>query len=108
MHQGLRVAALVIGAGLMAGCASGDAPAASNAVDGRRVFFTQCHGCHTVGVAGTPIAPDLSRIGARLGRDEIERRLRDPRTHKPTARMPKLDLSEPEIQALTTYLSGLR
>ena len=108
MRQGFWVAALMIGAGLMASCASGAAPAAGDAVDGRQVFFTQCHGCHTVGVAGTPIAPDLSRIGTRLSRDEIERRLRDPRTHQPTARMPKLDLSEPEIQALTVYLSGLR
>ena len=108
MLHGLRVAGLVICAGLVAACASGGSGNSTDAVDGRQVFFTQCHGCHTLGVAGTPIAPDLSRIGARLSRDEIERRLRDPRTHKPTARMPQLDLSETEIGALATYLSGLR
>jgi mono/diheme cytochrome c family protein len=109
MRHGFRVAGFIVGAGLMAGCASGaPSPATSEPVDGREVFFTQCYGCHTLGVAGTPIAPDLSRIGARLSRDEIERRLRDPRTHKPTARMPQLDLSEAEIGALATYLSELR
>lgn len=102
------MAGLIIAAGLMVSCASGGSRDTSDAVDGRQVFFTQCHGCHTLGVAGTPIAPDLSRIGARLSRDEIERRLRDPRTHKPTARMPQLDLSEAEIGALATYLSELR
>lgn len=109
MLHGFRVIGLIICAGLMAACASSrGAQNPTDTVEGRQVFFTQCYGCHTLGVAGTPIAPDLSRIGARLSRDEIERRLRDPRTHKPTARMPQLDLSEAEIGALATYLSELR
>jgi len=113
MVTGLRIVVLTVCAVLMAGCGGGSArPAsarpASEAPAGREIFFTQCYGCHTLGAAGTPIAPDLSRIGARLSRDEIERRLRDPRTHKPTARMPKLDLDAAEIDALATYLSELR
>lgn len=109
MLRGIRVAGLIIWAGSMAACTStGGSPIPTDAVDGRQVFFTQCYGCHTLGAAGTPIAPDLSHIGARLSRDEIERRLRDPRTHKQAARMPKLDLSEAEIGALATYLSELR
>jgi mono/diheme cytochrome c family protein len=108
MRQGLRAAGLTVLAVLVAACASGDRQDAGEAADGRQVFLTQCYGCHTLGAAGTPIAPDLSRIGARLDRAEIERRLRDPRTHKPTARMPQLGLSEAEIRALATYLSELR
>ena len=47
-------------------------------------------------------------IACRRSPEDIERRLRDPRTHKPDARMPKLNLSEAEVQALATYLSELR
>jgi mono/diheme cytochrome c family protein len=114
MVLAFRVVALTAGAALMVACASGrsqttsDVPAGSPVGSGREIFFTQCYGCHTLGGAGTPIAPDLSRVGNRLSREEIERRLRDPRTHKPDARMPKLDLSEAEVQALATYLSELR
>lgn len=103
-----RMAGLTVCAVLMAACGSGRPQPAGDVPAGREIFLTQCYGCHTLGGAGTPIAPDLSRVGARLSRDEIERRLRDPRTHKPTARMPKLDLSAAEIQALATYLSELR
>ncbi len=105
---GFRVVVLTAGAVLLVACASGHSQATSDVPDGRKLFFTHCYGCHTLGGAGTPIAPDLSRVGARLSRDEIERRLRDPRTHEPTARMPKLKLSEAEVQALASYLSELR
>jgi len=103
-----RIFGLTVCAMLMAACGSGRSQPVSDVPTGREVFLTQCYGCHTLGAAGTPIAPDLSRVGARLSRDEIERRLRDPRTHKPTARMPKLDLTAAEIRALATYLSELR
>jgi mono/diheme cytochrome c family protein len=108
MVLAFRVVALTAGTMLMVACASGRPQTTSDVPSGREIFFSQCYGCHTLGGAGTPIAPDLSRVGARLSREEIERRLRDPRTHKPDARMPKLDLSEAEVQALATYLSELR
>ena len=109
MVLAFRAVALTAGAALMVACASGRSETTTSDVQsGREIFFTQCHGCHTLGGAGTPIAPDLSHVGARLSREDIERRLRDPRTHKPDARMPKLNLSEAEVQALATYLSELR
>jgi mono/diheme cytochrome c family protein len=108
MNLGFRILGLTVGAALLAACGSGHAQPAGSAPTGRQVFLTHCYGCHTLGAAGTPIAPDLSRVGARLSRDAIERRLRDPRTHEAAARMPKLDLSAAEIQALATYLSELR
>ena len=53
---------------------------------GRSVFFEQgCYGCHTLGAVGTPIAPDLSRVGAKYSRSWLEGWLRDPATQKPTA-----------------------
>jgi mono/diheme cytochrome c family protein len=76
---------------------------------GRTVFFSQgCYGCHRVGVAGTPIANDLSQVGRKYTDAEIAQWLRDPASQKPTAHMPRLALTEDEIRALAAYLGALR
>jgi len=76
---------------------------------GRMVFFSQgCYGCHRVGVAGTPIANDLSHVGRKYDTSYLVRWLRDPAQQKPSAHMPRLALTEDEIQALAAYLSSLR
>ena len=75
---------------------------------GRTVFRDQgCYGCHTAEKMGTAIGPDLSRIGAKHDRAYLGRWLRDPSAQRP-AHMPKLQLSEGEVQALTAYLGSLR
>jgi mono/diheme cytochrome c family protein len=77
--------------------------------DGRKVFFTQgCYGCHRLGVAGTPIAHDLSHVGRKYTEAQLTRWLRDPTSQKPTAHMPRLALTEDEIRALAAYLASLR
>jgi mono/diheme cytochrome c family protein len=77
-------------------------------VEGRRLFFAQgCHGCHTLGGAGTPIAADLSAIGRKYSRGALERWLRDPAEVEPKAHMRKLDLTDREIEALAAYLASL-
>jgi mono/diheme cytochrome c family protein len=79
------------------------------AARGREVFRDQgCYGCHTVGATGTPIATDLSRIGARRDQAYLAGWLRDPSLQRPTAHMPKIQLSEAEVQALAAYLGSLR
>lgn len=76
---------------------------------GETVFRAQgCYGCHTVGKTGTPIATDLSRIGAKHDEAYLGRWLRDPSLQRPTAHMPKIDLSESEVKALAAYLGSLR
>ena len=71
---------------------------------GRMTFRDQgCYGCHTAEKMGTPIGPDLSRIGAKRDQAELTRRLRTPGAH-----MPKLQLSEAEVQGLAAYLGSLR
>jgi cytochrome c oxidase subunit 2 len=87
------------------------APAAAQeaAPPGRMVFFSQgCYGCHRIGVAGTPIAHDLSHVGRKYSEAELARWLRDPSAQKPGAHMPRLALTEDEIRALASYLSSLR
>ena len=82
---------------------------AQGASEGRQVFFSQgCYGCHRIGVAGTPIAHDLSRIGAKYSESQLASWLRDPASQKPTAHMPRLALNEDEIRALAAYLATLR
>lgn len=76
---------------------------------GQGVFKDQgCYGCHTVGKTGTPIATDLSRIGAKHDEAYLGRWLRDPSQQKPRQHMPKLQLTEAEVQALSAYLASLR
>lgn len=76
---------------------------------GQQLFFKQgCYGCHTVGKVGTPIGPDLSHVGAQYPLAYLTGWLRDPASQKRTAHMPKIELTEQEIQALAAYLSSLR
>ncbi len=81
----------------------------AGAAQGRMVFFTQgCYGCHRLGVAGTPIAYDLSHIGRKYSAAQLAQWLRDPSQQKPSAHMPRLALTEEEIQALAAFLSAQR
>jgi cytochrome c oxidase subunit II len=76
---------------------------------GKKLFFDQgCFGCHTVGKVGTPIGPDLSQVGDKYPPAYLVGWLRDPVSQKRTAHMPKIELTEQEIQALAAYLSSLR
>jgi mono/diheme cytochrome c family protein len=96
---------LLLGAiGLMTCCAQ-----AQDRGEGQTVFRDQgCFGCHTIGAMGTPIAPDLSHIGVKRDRAYLTRWLREPSMQRPTAHMPKIQLSESEVQALAAYLGSLR
>ena len=81
----------------------------SLAAQGERVFNDQgCYGCHTMGKSGTPIAQDLSTIGSKHSEAYLRTWLRDPQQQKPSAHMPKLELTEGEVRALAAYLASLR
>lgn len=76
---------------------------------GERAFVSQgCYGCHLIAKFGTPIGPDLSQVGARYSASYLTRWLRDPESVRPTAHMPKLELSAEDIQALAAYLASLK
>jgi len=104
---------VILGLGLMAtllvgACASAQ-ESSQQAARGREVFREQgCYGCHTIGKIGTPIASDLSRIGARHDEASLAAWLRNPALQRPTAHMPKLQLSETEVRALAAYLASQR
>ena len=77
--------------------------------EGRQLFADKgCLGCHTVGVAGTPIAPNLRRAADRYSEATLAGWLRDPAAQEPTRHMPDLKLTEHEANALAAYLASLR
>jgi|SRR4029434_3584366 mono/diheme cytochrome c family protein len=77
--------------------------------EGKKLFTQQgCYGCHMIEKYGTPIATDLSHIGAKYDRAYLTRWLKDPSAQKLTAHMPKITLTDAEVQALATYLASLR
>ena len=76
---------------------------------GRKSFMDNgCYGCHLVGKTGTPIGPNLSNVGAKYSRSYLEGWLRDPSAQRPSAHMPKLELSEQQVKDLAAFLSSLR
>jgi mono/diheme cytochrome c family protein len=100
----------LVGVGLALGCDRAGAQSRERLVSEGRQLFTEkgCYGCHTIGAAGTPIAPDLTHAGARHGEAVLARWLRDPAAQAPTRHMPNLQLSELEASALAAYLTSLR
>jgi len=55
-----------------------------------------------------PKAPAAPSIGADHNRSYLIGWLRDPSNQKATAHMPKLTLTDAEVQALAAYLGSLR
>ncbi len=99
---GAIVALLSLGA---LAIASGEPDAAR----GARLFYTHgCYGCHTIGAAGTPIGPDLSRAGSRHREAWFVRWLADPTRERPGAHMPKLGLDTADVTALAAFLGDQR
>jgi mono/diheme cytochrome c family protein len=105
----IALAGLLV-SGFALGCARLDAQSREALVaQGRQLFADKgCYGCHTVGVAGTPIGPDLRHVSARYGESTLARWLRDPSAQGPTQHMPKLEMTEAEAGALAAYLASLR
>jgi cytochrome c oxidase subunit II len=86
---------------------------------GQQVFLTSCVMCHAV--RGTPalaaVAPDLTHFGSRRTiaagtlpntRGHLSGWIADPQQIKPGNRMPRLYLSNEELDAVTLYLESLK
>jgi cytochrome c oxidase subunit 2 len=95
-------------------------PAATQGGDGERVFLSNiCVNCHTIrgtSAAGTA-GPDLTHVAARatigagvLPNDVARMRawLADPQRYKPGSLMPRVPLSDSDLDALAAYLGSLR
>jgi len=67
-----------------------------------------CFNCHRLNETGGAIGPDLTRVGARLPYETIEKVLTDPRSVKPDGIMPPTALSREESDALARFLSEMK
>ena len=82
--------------------------AAESAIDAPLTFTQVCLACHRLRGKGSTVGPDLDGVGARLDKDFLRRWLKDPKSVKADSKMPKMPLSEAEIDELVTFLSTLR
>jgi len=89
-----------------------------NAKQGQQLFETVgCQACHTIGNFNSvrnaretsyDIAPELSRVGSKVGPDWMFDWLKNPRHYNPDARMPSLRLTDSEAKNIVAYLSSLK
>jgi len=70
-----------------------------------QVFNQLCVACHVLSGQGGNVGPKLDLVGDRLQADYLTRWLRDPAAVKADTKMPKLPLSEEQIQELVAFLS---
>lgn len=94
-------------------------PSSALAVSGEKLFLDgQCATCHTINgtKAGGRVGPDLTHMASRTrfagsmferNDDNLRAWLRDPPGRKPGSKMPKLGLTDDEIEALVAYLNTL-
>lgn len=84
------------------------APAATAGADAKGIFKTKCAACHKIGGEGGAIGPDLSKVGASKDKEWLKKWLKDPKAVKADSKMAKVDLTDAELDALASYLSGLK
>ena len=77
----------------------------ARADDRPKVFNQLCVACHSLGGQGGHVGPALDEVGDRFDADYIKRWLHDPNAIKPGTKMPKLPISDAQIEELAAFLS---
>lgn len=73
-----------------------------------QVFQQVCTACHTLGGVGGVVGPALDTVGDRFDREYLVRWLRDPQGVRPGTTMPKLPLTDEQVDSLVLFLSQQR
>jgi mono/diheme cytochrome c family protein len=75
---------------------------------GRLMEDLRCLTCHAINGNGGDMAPDLSREGSSVQRAWLEDFLKNPNTLRPALirRMPRFNLTQPEIKMLSEYIGS--
>lgn len=122
-HMGLTVVALpppLFEAWLKAQAAPAAEPEDPERKKGAEIFTTKaCFMCHTIRgtPAGSRVGPDLTHFASRqsiaaatlpMSRGSIAAWVLDPQGIKPGTNMPNVSLAPDELDALASYLAGLR
>jgi len=77
---------------------------------GRKLFFEKaCYGCHRIeGLSNGTLGPDLTEVGKKYKVNYLWEHTVNPRAFQPTSFMPKFDLTDDELKALTVFLKSRR
>ncbi|MHB8170390.1 MAG: c-type cytochrome [Thermincolia bacterium] len=86
--------------------AGGTAPAAGDTAKGKGVFDTSCKGCHKFNGDGGASGPDLTDIAKKMDNAALTAFIKDPAAARPGTTMPKIPVSDADLQALTVFLAG--
>ena len=73
--------------------------------DRPKIFNQLCVACHSLGGQGGNVGPKLDEVGDRRDAEYIKKWLRDPFAVKADSKMPKLPISEAQVQELSAFLS---
>lgn len=96
----------------VAGPALADSQASSSGstgdvTKGKAVFQANCARCHGQNAEGL-VGPDLRHIASRRDRAFLLQWISDPPAVRPGTRMPKLNLSDSDLNAVVDYLLTLK
>ena len=81
------------------------------AADAPAVYDKKCKACHSVGGVGGPMAKmggALDDAGSKHDEAWLRDFLKDPKSKVPTSKMPKVGLSDEELNQVVAYLLSLK
>jgi mono/diheme cytochrome c family protein len=84
---------------------------AAAAADGQQIYDQKCKACHSIGGVGGPMAKlggPLDDVGAKRDEAWLRAYLKDPKSKIPDSKMPKMNLSDAEWDAVIKYLLTLK
>jgi nitric oxide reductase subunit C len=70
-----------------------------------QLFNSMCVACHAMGGQGGQVGPALDGVGARRDAAYLRKWLENPLAVKADSRMPKLPLTDPQIDEMVAFLS---
>lgn len=73
-----------------------------------QIFSQLCVACHSLGGRGGAVGPALDTVGDRFNAAYLTRWLHDPPSVRPNTRMPRLPLSDTQIDELVAFLGHQR
>jgi mono/diheme cytochrome c family protein len=81
------------------------------AADGAQIYEQKCKVCHSIGGVGGAMAKvggPLDNVGATRDEAWLKAYMADPKSKMPDAKMPKLNLSPADLDAVTKYMLTLK
>ena len=79
--------------------------------DAPEVYKKKCELCHSIGGAGgakKDMGGALDGVGAKRDATWMKAFLKDPKSQMPQAKMPKMPLTDAELDSLVAYMGSLK